>query len=305
MKDYLIRRSLHSIVALVVLIIVVFLFTQYIGDPVSIMLPDWASEEMINALRDKMGLNDPLYVQFGRYVWGLLRLDLGTSLWQEVPNLQLIMRRLPATFVLALTAISIAVFGGIFLGTLAAIKPGSALDRFLNMFSVIAVTSVDFWVALMLILLVSVKLGWLPTSGYGQLKHIVLPALVVALRPMGRIAQITRPAIVDELSKQYVLAARAKGLSERKVLLNHAARNAGIVLLTLAGMEFIHLMHGSVIIETVFGWPGVGFLIVQAILLRDWPLIVATTIVVASMVIVMNLLIDLLYAWLDPRIRYH
>ncbi len=304
MKDYLIRRSLHTIVALVLLIIVVFIFTQYIGDPASIMLPDWATEEMVQALRERMGLNDPLYIQFGRYAKGLLRLDLGTSLWQGVPTLQLIMSRLPATVVLALTAISMAAFGGILLGTLAAIRPGSALDRFVSTLSVVAVTSVDFWVALMLILLVSVKLGWLPTSGYGELKHIVLPALVVALRPMGRIAQVARPAILDELRKQYVLAARAKGLSERKVLLNHAARNAGIVLLTLTGMEFMHLMHGSVIIETVFGWPGVGFLIVQAIRLRDWPLIVGCTIFVASMVIVMNLFIDLLYGWLDPRIRY-
>ena len=304
MKDYLIRRSLHTIVALVLLIIVVFLFTHSIGDPASIMLPDWASEEMVQALRDRMGLNDPLYVQFGRYVAGLLRLDLGTSLWQGVPNLGLIMSRLPATFILALTAISLATFGGILLGILAAIRPSSALDRFISMLSTVAVTSVDFWVALMLILWISVELGWLPTSGYGELKHIILPALVVAFRPMGRIAQVTRPAVIDELAKQYIVAARARGLSEKKVLFNHAARNAGIVLLTLTGYEFAGLVNGSVIIETVFGWPGVGFLLVQAIRLRDWPLIVGTTIVVASMVIVLNLAIDLLYGWLDPRIRY-
>ncbi len=304
MKDYLIRRFLQTILTLVLLMVIVFLFTQYIGDPASIMLPDWAPEEMVQALREKMGLNDPLYEQFGRYAWGILRLDLGTSLWQGVPNLQLIWSRLPATFILALVGTSLAAFGGIFLGVLAAVKPNSALDRFISTLSVIAVTSVDFWIALMLILLISVQLGWLPTSGYGGWKHIILPALVVSFRPMGRIAQVTRPAILDELQKQYILAARAKGLSERKVLFTHAARNAGIVLLTMTGMEFIHLVNGAVIIETVFGWPGVGFLVVQAIKLRDWPLIVGTTIVVASIVIVMNLLIDLLYGWLDPRIRF-
>ncbi len=304
MKDYLIRRFLQTILTLVLLMVIVFLFTQYIGDPASIMLPDWAPEEMVQALREKMGLNDPLYVQFGRYAWGILRLDLGTSLWQGVPNLQLIWSRLPATFTLALVGTALAALGGTFLGILAAVKPGTALDRFISTLSVVAVTSVDFWIALMLILLISVHLGWLPTSGYGGWKYIILPALVVSFRPMGRIAQVTRPAILDELQKQYILAARARGLSERKVLITHAARNAGIVLLTMTGMEFIHLVNGAVIIETVFGWPGVGFLVVQAIKLRDWPLIVGTTIVVASIVIVMNLLIDLLYGWLDPRIRF-
>ncbi|MBI2918030.1 MAG: ABC transporter permease [Chloroflexi bacterium] len=305
MKDYFIRRSLLTVVALVGLIVVVFLFTQSIGDPASIMLPDWATEEMIQALRDKMGLNDPLYVQFGRYVSGLLRLDLGTSLWQGIPNLDLIMSRLPATFILALVAISLAAFGGVFLGALAAIWPRSVVDRVISFITTLAVTSVDFWVALMLILLVSVKLGWLPTSGYGEVKHIVLPALMIALRPMGRIAQVTRPAIMDELAKPYILAARARGLSTSRVIVRHAARNAGIVLLTLTGYEFAGLVNGSAIIETVFGWPGVGFLLVQAIKLRDWPLIVGTTIVVAVMVIVINFAIDLIYGWLDPRIRYH
>ncbi len=304
MIDYLTKRLGQSILTFVLLIIVIFLITHTIGDPASTMLPDTASEEMIQALRNRLGLNDPLYVQFRRYVVGLLRLDLGTSFWQEAPVLKLIMGRLPPTLYLAIAAISLATFGGILLGTLAAIKPGSALDRFASTLSVIFVTSLDFWVAIMLIMLVCVWLGWLPTSGYGEIKHIILPALVIAFRPLGRIAQVTRPAVADELAKQYIVAARAKGIPEKMVILNHAVRNAGIVLLTLTGTEFIHLAIGSVIVESVFGWPGMGFLLVQAVSYRDWPLIVGITIVVASMVIVLNLAVDLLYGWLDPRIRY-
>ncbi|MBI4317225.1 MAG: ABC transporter permease [Chloroflexi bacterium] len=303
MKTYLVRRALHTILAFVLLIILVFVFSHSIGDPARLIAPDWASEEMVYALKGKMGLNDPLQEQFARYAAGLVRLDFGTSLWQGVPVLQLIMSRLPATFLLALVSISLAVFGGILLGALAAIKPRSALDRSMSTLSVVLVTSVDFWVALMLILLVSVGLGWLPTSGYGEAKHIVLPALVVALRPMGRIAQVTRPALIGELAKPYVVALRARGLLEKNVMV-HACKNAGIVLLTLTGMEFLSLVNGSAIIETVFAWPGVGFLLVQAIRMRDWPLILGTTIVVASIIIALNLIIDLLYGWLDPRVRY-
>ncbi len=303
MQTYLIRRSLHTLLALVLLIIVVFVFSTSIGDPVALMLPDWATEEMIQAVRNEMGLNDPIHVQFARYAGGLLRFDLGTSLWQDMPVLQLIMSRLPATFLLALVSISLAAFGGILLGALAAIKQGSALDRFIATLSAVMVTSVDFWIALMLILFISVELGWLPTSGYGEVKHIVLPAMVISARPMGRIAQITRPAIIHELAKPYIVALGARGLLQRTVLV-HACRNAGIVLLTMTGYEFASLINGSAIVETVFAWPGVGFLLVQAVQRRDFPLIVGTTIFVATMIMVVNWAIDLLYGWLDPRVRY-
>ncbi|HEV8535132.1 MAG TPA: ABC transporter permease [Candidatus Limnocylindria bacterium] len=303
MRTYLFRRLIHTLLALFLMLVVVFIFTQTIGDPVGLMLPE-APPEAVQALREKMGLNDPLHIQFGRYLAGLMRLDFGTSLWQGVPNLQLILSRLPATFILGITAITLAAGIGIVLGGLAALRPGSMLDRIVIVMSTIAVTSVDFWVALMLITLISVNLGWLPTSGYGDVKNLVLPAVVAAFRPMGRITQVTRPAIMEALAKEYILVARGKGLRERTVLLTHAGRNAAIVLVTLVGYEFANVVSGSVIIETVFAWPGVGFLLVQAISRRDWTLIVAATLVVGFIVITINLLIDLLYVVLDPRIRY-
>jgi peptide/nickel transport system permease protein len=304
MKTYVINRIFHQIITLFVLIVFLFVVTHNIGDPVRIMLPDWASEEMVDATREKFGLNDPLHVQFARYLGGLMRFDFGTSIRTGASNLELILTRLPATFVLAFAGTALAAGIGLPLGALAGLKPGSLLDRAVTMLTSLAVTSLDFWIAMLLILYVSVELRLLPTSGYGELKHLVLPAVVVALRPMGRIAQVTRPAIMNEVSKQYIVALRARGVPEWKILVRHIARNAGIVLVTLTGYEFALMVNGSAIIETVFAWPGIGFLLVQAIYARDWTLILSATIFVAAVVIVLNLLVDLIYAWLDPRVRY-
>lgn len=304
MKTYLLKRFVHQLATLVALIALVFLVTHVIGDPIRLMLPDWAPEEMVEATREKYGLNAPLYVRFGRYIGGLVRLDFGTSIRSGVPNLDLILSRLPATFLLAFVGIGVAAAVGLPLGTFGALKPGSVVDRVLTSLTSLAATSLDFWIAMLLIFFVSVELGLLPTSGYGDLKHLILPAVVVALRPMGRIAQVTRPAVMNELAKPYIVALRARGLAEPRILFLHAARNAGIVLVTLTGYEFALMVNGSAIIETVFAWPGIGFLLVQAIRDRDPNLILSVTIFVASIVIVLNLLIDLVYAWLDPRVRY-
>jgi len=304
MRRYLFNRMLHQLGSLAALIVVVFLVTHLIGDPVRLMLPDWATDDMIQATRQKYGLDAPLYVQFFRYVAGLFRLDFGMSIKSNVPNLDLILSRLPATFILAIVGTALAASVGVLLGTLAALKPSSIIDRIITLLTSMAVTSLDFWIAMILIFFVSVQLRLLPTSGYGDIKHLVLPAIIVALRPMGRIAQVTRPAVINELQKYYIVALRARGLREARILVLHAARNAGIVLLTLTGYEFAHMLNGSAIIETVFAWPGLGFLLVQAIYDRDWTLILSATIFVASMVIILNLLIDLAYAWLDPRVRY-
>lgn len=165
-------------------------------------------------------------------------------------------------------------------------------------------TSLDFWIALLLIFGVAVELRLLPTSGYGDARYLVLPAIVIALRPIGRIAQVTRPAIMSELTKPYITALRARGLPEVRILAVHAARNAAILLVTVIGYEFALMVNGSAIIETVFAWPGVGYLLVQAVYGKDWPLITSLTIFVATIVLTLNLLIDLAYAWLDPRVQY-
>ncbi len=303
MKRYLLARVLNQVATLFAVIVVVFLLTHAIGDPVRVMFPD-APYEAIERVREKFGLNDPLYVQFFRYVVNLVQLDFGTSIVSGLPNLELILGRLPATFQLALVGTSLAALIGLPLGAVAALKPGSRIDKLVMGLSTIAVTSLDFWIALMLIFFVSVELRLLPTSGYGDVRYLVLPAIVVALRPVGRIAQVTRPAIMGELAKPYITALRARGLSESKILVLHAARNAGIVLITIVGYEFALMVNGSAIIETVFAWPGIGFLLVHAVYGRDWTLITSITIFVATLVLVLNLLIDLLYGWLDPRVQY-
>jgi peptide/nickel transport system permease protein len=280
----------------------VFLFSHTVGNPVNVMLPDDAPQAVVEAVRERMGFNDPLHVQFGRYIADLLRGDLGVSLRHNAPNAELIMSRLPATLVLASVAMGVAALSGTLLGLIAALRRNTAIDRLAITVSTLGVTSIDFWVALMLIIVVSLKLRWLPTSGYGELHHIILPALVISFRPMGRIAQVTRATSIEEFSKPYVLALRARGLPEWRVMM-HGARNAGIVLLTMTGYEFVGMINGSAIVESVFGWPGVGFLTIQAVRNGDWPLIVSVALVVGTMVTLLNWLVDVLYSWLDPRVR--
>jgi peptide/nickel transport system permease protein len=190
------------------------------------------------------------------------------------------------------------------MGIISALKPRSLVDQFVTIVSLSAVSIADFWLGLMLILLFAVELGWLPTSGYGDFSYVVLPAVALALQPMGRISQVVRSAMLDELGKTYVATARAKGLAEQTVVLTHTLRNAALAGLTLTGAEVIALLNGAVVIETIFGWPGVGSLLIQAIERRDLPLIEATVFVIAILVVVVNLLVDMLYPLVDPRVRH-
>jgi peptide/nickel transport system permease protein len=221
-----------------------------------------------------------------------------------VPALQLVLERLTATALLSLSAIGIAALIGVPFGTFAALKPGSALDRFCTISSLTGVSVADFWLGLMLILLFSVNLRWLPTSGYGAVE-IILPALTLAARPIGRLALVTRSAMLDELNRPYVTTARAKGLFEGRVVFYHALKNAALTVVTLCGYEIGRIFAGyAVIVETLFGWPGIGQLAVQSISNDDLPVIQAVVFVAASIVVVLNIVIDLCYAVLDPRIRY-
>ncbi|MFC1970399.1 ABC transporter permease [Chloroflexota bacterium] len=304
MTDYVIRRLLQAIVSIVFIIIATFLLTHALGDPVRLMLPPHASEEVINAMRERFGLNDPILVQLGRFLMNVVRGDFGTSLWWGEPAIGLVLYRLPRTVMLALTATFLATFGGILLGVVSALKPRSVIDRVASFITILGVSSIEFWLGLMFILVVAIHLRWLPTSGYGP-EYLILPALTLAFRPMGRIAQVTRPAVMEELNKPYILALRAKGLSEAKVIW-HAMHNAGIVVLTLSGFEFARLFTGStVVVEAIFGWPGIGALMIEGINALDWPVTVAVVIVAATLVITLHLLIDLVYGWLDPRVRLH
>jgi peptide/nickel transport system permease protein len=286
------------------LIVVVFFVTHLLGDPARLMLRPEATEEQVQALRDSMGLNDPMHVQFWRFITDLSRGDLGDSLWQRVPAMGIVMDRLPATLYLAGATLCVAIPLAIILGIISAIRPRSIADRFVTVFSLAGVSTADFWLGLMLILLFAVELGWLPTSGYGGVNYVILPAAALALRPIGRISQVVRSAMLDEMSKGYITTARAKGLSDRVVIMGHTLKNAAIPILTMMGDEAASLLNGAVVIETVFGWPGIGILLIQAIEKRDLPLIEGSVIVIAIMIIIVNLLVDLTYSIIDPRVRY-
>jgi peptide/nickel transport system permease protein len=301
---YLLRRLLHSAFVLLGLIVVVFFMTHLVGDPVDLMLRPEATEEQRQALRERLGLNDPILVQFGRFVSGAVRGDFGESIWQRVPALPVVLDRLPATLYLTTATLLLAVPLSILLGIISAIRPGSIVDRIVTVVSLGGVSTADFWLGLMLILLFAVRLSWLPTSGYGGFQFVILPAMALAFRPLGRISQVVRSAMLDQFSQPYVITARAKGLTERVVVYLHTLKNAAIPVATLVGDEAASLLNGAVVIETVFGWPGVGILLIQAIERRDLPLIEASVIVIAVMIVTVNLVIDLTYSFLDPRVRY-
>jgi peptide/nickel transport system permease protein len=285
-------------------VVAVFFVTHLLGDPARLMLRPEATEEQVQQLRESLGLNDPLLVQFGRFMGDLVRGDIGNSLWQRVPAMPIVIGRLPATLYLAGVTLALAIPLALTLGIVSAIKPRSLADRVVTVVSLAGVSTADFWLGLMLILFFAVELGWLPTSGYGGINFVVLPAAALAVRPIGRVSQVVRSAMLEEMSKPYVTTARAKGLGERIVIISHTLKNAAIPILTMMGDEAAALLNGAVVIETLFGWPGVGILLIQAIEKRDLPLIEATVIVIAVMIVSVNLLVDLVYTLIDPRVRY-
>ena len=296
---------MQGIITLLAVIVLVFLATHAIGDPVRFLLPYDAPPDAVEQLRHTLGLDLPLHVQFGRYMSGVVQFDFGLSLWQGIPATELVLERLPRTMILAFAGMVFAVFIGCGVGTIAALRPGSILDRTFTTIGTLGFCAVDFWVGLMLILLVAVYFGLLPTSGYGDFKHLLLPAFTLGLRPMGRIAMIARPALIEELNKPYIVALRARGLSSSKVVL-HACRNAGIVVLSLIGYQFAGMFTGAtVLIETVFAWPGIGYLLVQGIINRDFPVVIAVASSSVILVVLIHLIVDLIYAVINPRVRYN
>ena len=301
---YLIRRLGHSLLVLVGVLVLVFVLGRGIGDPAKMMLAPDASQEQYLATRAQYGFDQPLYVQFFKTAAGWVQGDFGTSLWQRVPSLPIALSRVPYTLQLALVTALFAIPTAIIIGTISAIRPTSWLDRVLTVISLGGVSVAEFWLGLMLILYFAVQLGWFPTSGYGGIEHTILPALTLSFRPIGRIAQVARGAMLDEMSKAYVVTARSKGLAERVCTFGHAFRNAAIPIITLAGDETASLLNGAVVIETVFGWTGIGSLLIQSINRRDLPLIEATVFVISVMIISLNLIVDVIYTRVDPRIRF-
>jgi peptide/nickel transport system permease protein len=304
MQWYLLRRVGQSLIVVLGITAIVFLMVRLSGDPVRLMVPADATQADMDLLREQLGFNDPLYVQYGRFVGGLVHGDFGSSLRFRAPALPLLLERLPATAELAVAALLLSLAIAIPAGILAALYKDTPLD-FLAMLAALVGQSIPgFWLGLMLILLFAVELGWLPTSGREGLDSLILPAITLALFYTGRLARLVRSSMLDVLYEDYVRTARAKGLPEWLIIGRHALKNASLPVVTIIGLEFGALLSGAVITETVFSWPGVGLLAVNAVLARDFPLVQAIVVFMAIVFVLVNLLIDMLYLKLDPRIRY-
>jgi peptide/nickel transport system permease protein len=314
-KQYLARRLLLLVPVLLGVSVVVFMVLHLSpGDPAEIMLGSQATQEDLTRLRAELGLNEPLAVQYVTWLGHVVRGDLGRSLWMKRPVLGEVLIRLKATLILTATALVISTVVGIALGVASAARPHSMLDRTSAVASLFGASMPVFWLGIVLMVLFSLRLGWLPASGMyapyggGDLKdllaHLVLPAITLAAASVTIIARLTRSAMLDILGQDFVRTARAKGLVERAVVLRHALKNALIPIVTVVGVQAGYLLGGAVLTETVFAWPGVGSLMVQGILARDFPLVQGCVLVVAMSFVLVNLAVDLLYAWMDPRIRY-
>ena len=304
MSGFLLKRLWQSAIVVLGITLIVFLMVFLSGDPVRLMVPADASQADVDLLRQQLGFNDPLYVQYGRFLGGLLRGDFGTSLRFQTPALPLLLERLPATFQLAVAALLLSLAVAIPAGIIAAIYKDTPLDFLAMVVALLGQSVPGFWLGLMLIIIFAVHLGWLPSSGRAGPETVILPAFTLAMFYTGRLARLVRSSMLDILYEDYIRTARAKGLAEWWVINTHALKNAALPIVTVIGLEFGALLSGAVITETVFSWPGVGLLAVNAVLSRDFPLVQAIVIFMAIIFVLVNLLVDVLYTQLDPRIRY-
>jgi ABC-type dipeptide/oligopeptide/nickel transport system permease component len=304
MLPYLLKRLWHTVFVVVGISVISFFFIHLSGDPVMLMLPADASHAEIEALRERLGFNDPLPEQYLRFAWRAVRGDFGDSLYYKVPAMELILERLPASLELALAAMAVALLVAVPVGIVSAVRRGSLVDMASMLGALFGLSMPHFWLGIMMILLFSVHLGWLPTSGRGTLAQLVMPALALGLSLTAMFARLTRSVMLEVLSLDYIRTARSKGLREPVVIGKHALKNALIPIVTVAGMQFGFLLGGTVIIETVFAWPGVGRLVVQAIFNRDYPLVQSIVLVLAVIFVAVNFVVDMLYMVLDPQISY-
>lgn len=304
MIPFIRKRAFASLVSLILLIVAVFFLSRLTGDPAALYLPSEASEEMRQQFREVHGLNDPIMVQFGRYLWDLLHLDMGESIRKARPAFDVVAEAFRWTLQLALITMALVTAAAIVIGSLAAFRAGGFFDRIASVTSLVGASAPDFWVAIVAIVVFAVGLGWLPTSGTGSVWHWVLPIAVLFIRPFGLIVQVVRGSMISALSSAYVKTARAKGVKARPIIFVHALRNAMLPVITVIGDQAAALLNGAVVIETIFGFPGIGKLMIDSILQRDFNVVLAAIMVTAVAIFLMNLLIDLAYSALDPRIRH-
>jgi ABC-type dipeptide/oligopeptide/nickel transport system permease component len=303
MSGYLLRRLAQSVLVLLGVSFVVFVILYLTGDPALVLLPPDATAEDLREFRARMGFNDPLIVQYGRFLGGALRGDFGQSVRHGEPAFGLVLERLPATFELSGAALFVALLLAIPAGVVSAVRRNTVTDYVATVVALLGQSMPTFWLGIMLILIFSVQLNVLPSSGRGGLEHLLLPAITLGLFTTARITRLTRSGMLEVLNQDYIRTARAKGVGGPPIVWKHALKNAAIPIVTIVGIELGTLLGGSVITETIFAWPGVGRLSVQAIYNRDYPVVQAAVFLLASTFVLVNLVVDLLYTYLDPRIR--
>ncbi|MGL4645066.1 MAG: ABC transporter permease [Vagococcus fluvialis] len=311
MIRYTLRRLLDVIPTLLLVIVIVFIITRLIpGDPASTMLGPQASVEEVAKLRESLGLDKSLISQFWDYMNGLFHFDLGTSFTYRKPVMELIIERLPNTLILAAMSLIIALVLGVLSGIISAVKKDTFFDYFFTVISLVGVSIPVFWLGLMLVLLFSVTLGWLPATGMGNMKngfldyfsHLILPSLTLATIPMANFSRITRSSMLEVMNQNYIKTARAKGVGSFSIVMKHGLKNAATPILTVLGMQLSSMLSGAVLTETIYSWPGMGRLIVDAINKRDFIVVQGTVLFLALMYVLINLLVDILYKVVNPRV---
>ncbi|HUV07918.1 MAG TPA: nickel ABC transporter permease [Spirochaetia bacterium] len=301
----MIKRLLSTIPVLIGISLLLFFMLRMLpGDPAQVLAGEMASPEDIRLIRHQLGLDRPMHVQYAFFLSRLARFDLGRSARTQNPVTEEIWARLPNTMLLAVVAITLACLFGIPAGIISAVRPYTWIDYVVTSTALFGISMPVFWLGLMLIVVFSIVLHWLPAGGTGSWKHVILPSLTLAAFVVAFIARMTRSSMLEVLSQDYTTTARSKGLKEQVVIVKHALKNALIPIITVIGLQFGLLLGGAVLTETVFAWPGVGRLIVDSILARDYPVIQGAILVFGLLYILVNLAVDLLYAYVDPRIRY-
>ena len=304
MKKYLARRAGYALISLFLLSLTIFLFVRVTGDPAVLLVEPGASKDDLEMVRKQLGLDRSLAVQYVSFMSSLMRGDFGQSFYYRTPVLELYLSRLPNSLLLAAVAMSFSLIIGIPTGIIAAVRVNGWWDSAGKMFSLLGLSMPQFWVGLLLILFFSVYLGWLPSSGSGTPLHVLMPAFALGWYFAAAHMRLTRSSMLEVLGSEYVKLARLKGLPEALVIGKHALKNALIPVLTLAGINLVLMVNVAVIVETVFAWPGIGRLLYEGIAFRDFPVVQATIILGGSMIVVVNFAVDMLYAVIDPRIRF-
>ncbi|MBX3140253.1 MAG: ABC transporter permease [Trueperaceae bacterium] len=304
MGRYVVRRSLQAVFVILAVLVVTFILLRAIGDPARLLVSPEGSRENLAQIRHALGLDVPLHVQFVRFMADVVKGDFGNSFTFGRPALGLVLERMPATLLLTLVALGLAVPTGMLLGTVSAVRRNSVYDNLATTLAVLGRAVPNFWLSIMLIVVFGAYLKWLPPSGFGTWRHLVLPAVALSAGLAAMVARLTRSSLLEVMGHDFVRTAKAKGLTETRVLNRHVMRNALIPIATVVGLQAGHLLGGAIITETIFAWPGVGRLLTQSIYNYDYPVVQTSVFVISVTFVFLNLAIDLLYALIDPRIRY-